>query len=213
MSGYRVAVVGATGAVGTVMLGKLRERAFPAREVVPFASERSAGRTLRRRQRRPAAARGHDPGLRPRHLLRRRHHVGRVGAALRGRRLRGRGQLLPLAHGGGRPARRGRGQPARARAPPRADRQPELLDHAADGRAQADPRRRGDRAAHRLHLPVRVRHGRQGRGGAAGADGGRAGGRAAAAAGRLSASRSPSTSSAAPATSRTATTTRTKSAR
>jgi aspartate-semialdehyde dehydrogenase len=44
--GYRVAVVGATGQVGTVMLRLLRERAFPAREVVPFASERSAGREL-----------------------------------------------------------------------------------------------------------------------------------------------------------------------
>jgi aspartate-semialdehyde dehydrogenase len=43
---HRVAVVGATGAVGTVMLAKLRERGFPAREIVPFASERSAGRTL-----------------------------------------------------------------------------------------------------------------------------------------------------------------------
>ena len=42
----RVAVVGATGAVGTVMRAKLRERAFPASEVVPFASERSAGREL-----------------------------------------------------------------------------------------------------------------------------------------------------------------------
>jgi aspartate-semialdehyde dehydrogenase len=42
----RVAVVGATGAVGTVMLEKLRERRFPAREIVPFASERSAGREL-----------------------------------------------------------------------------------------------------------------------------------------------------------------------
>ena len=46
MTGYRVAVVGATGAVGTVMLQKLRERNFPAREIVPFASERSAGREL-----------------------------------------------------------------------------------------------------------------------------------------------------------------------
>ncbi len=44
--GYRVAVVGATGQVGTLMLRLLREREFPAREVVPFASERSAGRTL-----------------------------------------------------------------------------------------------------------------------------------------------------------------------
>jgi len=42
----RVAVVGATGAVGTVMLAKLRERAFPATEIVPFASARSAGREL-----------------------------------------------------------------------------------------------------------------------------------------------------------------------
>jgi len=45
-TGLRVAVVGATGVVGTVMLEKLRERAFPAREIVPFASERSAGREL-----------------------------------------------------------------------------------------------------------------------------------------------------------------------
>jgi aspartate-semialdehyde dehydrogenase len=42
----RVAVVGATGAVGSTMLGVLRERSFPASEVVPFASERSAGRTI-----------------------------------------------------------------------------------------------------------------------------------------------------------------------
>jgi aspartate-semialdehyde dehydrogenase len=44
--GYRIAVVGATGQVGTLMLELLREREFPAREIVPFASERSAGRTL-----------------------------------------------------------------------------------------------------------------------------------------------------------------------
>ncbi len=42
----RVAVVGATGAVGTVMLRLLRERGFPASEIVPFASERSVGREL-----------------------------------------------------------------------------------------------------------------------------------------------------------------------
>jgi aspartate-semialdehyde dehydrogenase len=44
--GLRVAVVGATGAVGRVMLETLAARDFPAREIVPFASERSAGRTL-----------------------------------------------------------------------------------------------------------------------------------------------------------------------
>jgi aspartate-semialdehyde dehydrogenase len=42
----RVAVVGATGAVGTVMRSKLRERNFPASQIIPFASERSAGREL-----------------------------------------------------------------------------------------------------------------------------------------------------------------------
>ena len=45
-AGYRVAVVGATGAVGSTMLEVMRERAFPAAEVVPFASQRSAGREL-----------------------------------------------------------------------------------------------------------------------------------------------------------------------
>jgi aspartate-semialdehyde dehydrogenase len=44
--GYRVAVIGATGQVGTLMLQLLRERNFPAREIVPFASARSVGREL-----------------------------------------------------------------------------------------------------------------------------------------------------------------------
>ena len=43
---YRVAVVGATGQVGTLMLRLLRERGFPAREIVPFASKRSAGKEI-----------------------------------------------------------------------------------------------------------------------------------------------------------------------
>ncbi|MDQ4048953.1 MAG: aspartate-semialdehyde dehydrogenase [Actinomycetota bacterium] len=42
----RVAVVGATGAVGSTILGIMRERSFPASEIVPFASERSAGRKI-----------------------------------------------------------------------------------------------------------------------------------------------------------------------
>jgi len=46
MSGYRVGVLGATGAVGSTILGVLAERDFPASEVVPFASERSAGREI-----------------------------------------------------------------------------------------------------------------------------------------------------------------------
>jgi aspartate-semialdehyde dehydrogenase len=46
MSLYRVAVVGATGAVGTRMRHLLRERNYPFSELVPFASERSAGKVL-----------------------------------------------------------------------------------------------------------------------------------------------------------------------
>src|SRR3954465_1360736 len=42
----RVAVVGATGAVGTLLLALLERRGFPADEVVPFASARPPGRQL-----------------------------------------------------------------------------------------------------------------------------------------------------------------------
>ncbi|MDR3388421.1 MAG: aspartate-semialdehyde dehydrogenase [Rudaea sp.] len=40
---YKVAMVGATGAVGEVLLGILAERKFPVSELVPLASARSAG--------------------------------------------------------------------------------------------------------------------------------------------------------------------------
>jgi aspartate-semialdehyde dehydrogenase len=43
MAVMRVAVVGATGAVGRTMLRILEERGFPADEVVPLASQRTAG--------------------------------------------------------------------------------------------------------------------------------------------------------------------------
>jgi aspartate-semialdehyde dehydrogenase len=43
---YKVGIVGATGAVGTTLLEILAERGFPASEVVPFASERSVGKTV-----------------------------------------------------------------------------------------------------------------------------------------------------------------------
>lgn len=46
MSLPRVAVVGATGAVGQIMLKTLERRGFEASAIVPFASERSAGREL-----------------------------------------------------------------------------------------------------------------------------------------------------------------------
>ena len=42
----RVAVVGATGMVGTVMLNVLEERNFPITELIPVASERSVGKKI-----------------------------------------------------------------------------------------------------------------------------------------------------------------------
>jgi aspartate-semialdehyde dehydrogenase len=47
MDPMRVAVVGATGAVGRTMVRILEERAFPVDELVPLASERTAGTRLR----------------------------------------------------------------------------------------------------------------------------------------------------------------------
>ena len=46
MSGYKVAVVGATGNVGREMLSILAERRFPVSEVVALASSRSIGRDV-----------------------------------------------------------------------------------------------------------------------------------------------------------------------
>ncbi len=45
-NGLRVAVVGATGAVGREMLRMLEERSFPVAELLPLASARSAGTRL-----------------------------------------------------------------------------------------------------------------------------------------------------------------------
>ncbi|MFN8114380.1 MAG: aspartate-semialdehyde dehydrogenase [Solirubrobacterales bacterium] len=45
-SGLRVGVLGATGAVGSTVLQVLAERNFPAAEIVPLASARSAGKRL-----------------------------------------------------------------------------------------------------------------------------------------------------------------------
>src|SRR5680860_326000 len=42
-SAYTVAVVGATGAVGTEMIQVLEERDFPVGELIPLASARSEG--------------------------------------------------------------------------------------------------------------------------------------------------------------------------
>jgi aspartate-semialdehyde dehydrogenase len=52
----RVAIVGATGAVGEELLRVLEERRFPVGELLPMASERSAGRSVEFRGKRVAVA-------------------------------------------------------------------------------------------------------------------------------------------------------------
>ena len=130
---------------------------------MPFASARSAGIEVGRADR-PRPHGGPRPErLRHRAVLGRRRHLARVGAQVRRRRRDRDRQLLGVPPRSRRAAGRLRGQPARARAPPRPDRQPQLLDD-ADGRgAGADPPGGGDRAARRLHLPVRLRHRQGGR--------------------------------------------------
>src|SRR6266571_6663190 len=46
MKGFKVAIAGATGAVGREMMKVLDEREFPVAELIPLASERSEGRKL-----------------------------------------------------------------------------------------------------------------------------------------------------------------------
>jgi aspartate-semialdehyde dehydrogenase len=46
MKGYRIAVVGVTGAVGQEMLNMLAGRKFPVEDLYPFASARSVGKTV-----------------------------------------------------------------------------------------------------------------------------------------------------------------------
>ena len=47
MKKYTVAVLGATGAVGQEMINGLQERKFPVGKLIPLASSRSAGKTLK----------------------------------------------------------------------------------------------------------------------------------------------------------------------
>ena len=47
MKTYTVAILGATGAVGQEMINILQERNFPVGKLIPLASERSAGKTLK----------------------------------------------------------------------------------------------------------------------------------------------------------------------
>ena len=166
--GYKVAVVGATGNVGREMLNILDERKFPADEVV------AAGLAPQRR-RRSVLWRSYPEGqsaralrfFRRRHLpdVGRRHGVeGMVAEDRRRRRGRDR-QFVGLADGPGRAADRAGSERGcdRGLCEEEHHRQPELLDRAARGRAEAAARQghassaSWSRPINRCRAPARMR--------------------------------------------------------
>ena len=170
--GYRVAVVGATGAVGREMLKTLAERNFPVCEVVALASGRSTGPEVSFGEKKvltvqqPGHVRLHRLGHRP--VQPRRRGLRRPCPARRRGRLHRDRQHQPVPHGARRAAGGAGGEPAGAAQLRQAQhhRQPELLDHPDGGRAEAAARPVPDQARGRLDLPVRLRR-RQGRHGRA----------------------------------------------
>ena len=112
----RLAILGATGAVGSTLLRVLEERAFPLDELRLLASERSAG-TQRRYAGRdltvqavgPDSFDGIDIAIFSAGATRSREWAPQADR----RRRRRRRQLVGLPHGRRRAARRRRRQPAR----------------------------------------------------------------------------------------------------
>ena len=152
-----LAVVGATGAVGTVMLEILSHREDVWGDIKLLASARSAGKVLQCRGRGPRGRGADRDVLRRRRrgdVRRARRGIGRVGADRgRARCRRGR-QLRRVPDGRGRPAGRARGQPGPgAQPPPRHHRQPQLHDADDDGRARRAARRLGTPRARRRVVP------------------------------------------------------------
>lgn len=80
----KVAVVGATGLVGTRMLQVLEERNFPITKLFPVASERSVGKTIKfagKRYKIISLDAAVGKKARCGHFLRRRQYFQRMGAA------------------------------------------------------------------------------------------------------------------------------------
>ena len=169
--GYRVAVVGATGAVGREMLKTLAERQFPVDEVAAVASGRSTGQEVSFGEKQVLKVRNLETfdfrRLGHRAVLARRLGLGRARAARRGGRLRGDRQHQPVPDGPRRSPGGAGGEPAGAAQLRQAQhhRQPELLDHPDGGGAEAAARRVPGQAGGGRDLSVGVgrRQGRHGR--------------------------------------------------
>ena len=147
---FKVAVVGATGAVGEVMLAILAERKFPISELVALASARSAGEEVKFGNRdvvvRDLAT--FDPAASYRPIFRRRFDFQGIRTEVRCRGRGGDRQLLGVPLRRRRAAGGERSQSGAGRQPPaRHHRQSQLFDHADGGGAGADPSPGRHRAA------------------------------------------------------------------
>ena len=170
MSGFKVAVAGATGNVGREMLAILAERRFPVSEVVALASPASIGRevsfgdkTLKCRALEHYDFSDTDICLMSAGGAVSKEYSPRIGA----QGLRRHRQFVGLADGPGRAADRARGQRGGGQGLRQEEhhRQPELLDRAARRGAEAAARPRDHQAGGGGDLPVGLgrRQGRHGR--------------------------------------------------
>ena len=159
--GYRVAVVGATGNVGREILNILAERQFPLDEIAAVASPRSTGDVVDFGDN-GEELRGQEPrafrfcGLGHRLVRGGLRSVEDLCAQGRRGRLHGDRQQLAVPDGPGRSADRAGGEPGGDRRLSQEEhhRQPELLDRAAGGRAEAAARCGEDQAGRGRDLSV-----------------------------------------------------------
>ncbi len=157
---WNVAVVGATGLVGGTMLSILEQREFPVEELFPLASARSVGRASLQGTGLPvqdletfdfsrADIGLFSAGARSQGALRAAKPAPRCVVIDNTSQFRYQDDIPLVVH---------RGESARDRRLPQAQhhRQPELLDDADAGGAEAAARRGADRAHQRRDLPVGV---------------------------------------------------------
>ena len=166
MSGFKVAVAGATGNVGHEMLSILAERQFPVSEVVALASPASIGRevsfgdkTLKCKALEHYDFSDTDICLMSAGGAVSKDYSPRIGA----QGMRGHRQFVGLAPRPGRAADRARGQRGCGEGIRQEEhhRQPQLLDRATRGGAEAAARPRDDPAGGGGDLSVGLRR-RQG---------------------------------------------------
>ena len=167
---YRVGVLGATGAVGSTILGCLPSGTFPVSEFVPLASGRSAGKRIPFGAGEVEVVEVSDEAIQGLDIVL--SSAGGTVSAEWAPKIVEAGAVVVDNTSYWRmhpdvPLVVAEVNPDAASEPLRPDREPELHDDADDGRARADPARDRDRSSGRLDLSVGLGHGPEGHRGAA----------------------------------------------